>query len=440
MAICPMSLSDRPLIRLLTLCILYVAQGIPYGFVTVTFAAYLAEQGKSVEAIGTLTAMSTLPWTFKWLWGPLIDRFGIPSMGRRRPWILLAQLGMILTICAMAMIPEPQSKLFLLGWLVFLHNIFNSLQDVSVDALAVDLLRESERGRVNGFMYGSKYFGIFLGGAFLSRFVDTGLSLAFTIQIALLIAIMIFPLLLRERTGEKLLPWTKGTSQLKPSEALADNAFKLFGYLKKAFSLRATILTGVIGLFMFIAGGVLSPITKVLFIKDLGWERIQLTDIEGGYGVICGLAGAMIGGILADKFGPKRVATAGSIVLATLYATFGLSSPDSGILWFDWFDNSFVYSYILLSTWMESMISASLFAMCMTVSWPKIAATQFTAYMAILNLSTTTGLKLSGYLSENYSIPVIFMIVAAIQLLVIFIFPFIDVHQARRELDPASSD
>ena len=47
-----------------------------------------------------------------------------------------------------------------------------------------------------------------------------------------------------------------------------------------------------------------------------------------------------------------------------------------------------------------------------------------------LNLSTTTGLKLSGYLSENYSIPVIFMIVAAIQLLVIFIFPFIDVHQA----------
>ena len=127
-------------------------------------------------------------------------------------------------------------------------------------------------------------------------------------------------------------------------------------------------------------------------------------------------------------------------MLATLYATFGLSSPDSGVLWVNWFDNSFVYSYILLSTWMESMISASLFAMCMTVSWPKIAATQFTAYMAILNLSTTTGLKLSGYLSENYSIPVIFMIVATVQLLVIFIFPFIDVHQARRELDPASSD
>ena len=58
-----LNLTDRPLLRLLTLCILYVAQGIPYGFVTVTFVTYLAAQGKTVEAIGTLTAMATLPWT-----------------------------------------------------------------------------------------------------------------------------------------------------------------------------------------------------------------------------------------------------------------------------------------------------------------------------------------------------------------------------------------
>ena len=73
---------------------------------TITFVAYLAEQGKTVEAIGTLTAMSTLPWTFKWVWGPFIDRFGIPSMGRRRPWILAAQLGMTLSILGMS-VREP---------------------------------------------------------------------------------------------------------------------------------------------------------------------------------------------------------------------------------------------------------------------------------------------------------------------------------------------
>ena len=182
-----LNLTQNPLLRLITLCILYVAQGIPYGFVTITFASYLAERGETVAAIGAVTALSTLPWTFKWVWGPMIDRFGIPSMGRRRPWILLAQLGMTLTILSMAFVPEPATHLALIGGLVFVHNVFNSLQDVSVDALAVDLLRESERGRANGFMYGSKYIGTFLGGAFLSRMVvDDGLEVAFMIQVVII--------------------------------------------------------------------------------------------------------------------------------------------------------------------------------------------------------------------------------------------------------------
>jgi hypothetical protein len=83
---------------------------------------------------------------------------------------------------------------------------------------------------------------------------------------------------------------------------------------------------------------------------------------------------------------------------------------------------------------MGSMISASLFAMYMTVSWPRVAATQFTAYMAILNLSTVIGLKSSGFISDAFSLPIIFIGAGILQLIVISIFPFIDVHQARREL------
>ena len=60
-----LNLSERPLLRLLTLCILYVAQGIPYGFVTITLAAYLAESNATTGQIGGLLAMGTLPWTFK---------------------------------------------------------------------------------------------------------------------------------------------------------------------------------------------------------------------------------------------------------------------------------------------------------------------------------------------------------------------------------------
>ena len=432
----PVNLTDNPLIRLITLCILYVAQGIPYGFVTVTFVSYLSEKGETVAAIGTVTAMSTLPWTFKWVWGPIIDRWGIPAMGRRRPWILAAQCGMTLSILMMAFVPDPASNLVLIGWLVFTHNIFNSLQDVSVDALAVDLLRESERGRVNGFMYGSKFFGMFLGGAFLSQMVaEDGLGIAFVIQVCMLAGIMLFPLLLSERAGEKLLPWTRGSAQLLPNQQLAHNVRQLFAFLKRAFTLRSTILAGAVGLTMFIASGILSPISNVLFIQDLGWERVEFTNINGGYGVFLGLIGAIGGGFLADYFGPKRIATIGCIFLAISYTTFGLSSPESGIVpWFDWNTKPAMITYILFDTFASSMISASLFAMYMTVSWPRVAATQFTAYMAILNLSTVIGLKTSGVISETFSLPMIFVGAGLLQLAVIVIFPFIDVHQARRVL------
>ena len=436
-----MNLTDNPLVRLFTLCILYVAQGIPFGFVTITFAAYLVHLGENELAVGSLIAMSTLPWALKWVWGPMIDRWGASAMGRRRPWILIAQLGMILSIVAMACVPEPQTHLVLFGWLVFVHNVFNSLQDVSVDALAVDLLRESERGRVNGFMYGSKFIGTFLGGACLSWVVfDEGLRPAFILLISMLLVIMLVPLFLTERSGEKLFPWSKGSATLKASEQSSHNIFQLFGFLKRAFSLQSTLLAGLIGLTIFIAGGILAPIAKVLYIQKLHWEPTEYTNIDGGYGVFLGLAGAIVGGLLSDMFGPKRIATFGCVVLAISYASFGLASPEAGIIpWFDWHDKNVVIGYILVDTWMGSMISTSLFAMYMTVSWPKVAATQFTAYMAILNLSTTIGYKLSGVVSEAFTLPMIYVGAGILQLVVIGIFPLIDVHQARRVLGHDSS-
>ena len=451
-----MNLTDRPLLRLFTLCILYVAQGIPYGFVTVTLAAYLAEEGLSVGDIGFLLAMGTLPWTFKWVWGPMIDRFGIPSMGRRRPWILLAQVGMILSILAMAMIPlEPVAKSFwisipgfvlvevhytefqlaLLGWMVFTHNIFNSLQDVSVDALAVDLLREEERGRVSGFMYGAKVFGIFLGGAVFSRILSHGgLPTVFLCQSVLLCGILLFPLLLRERAGERLLPWTKGSVQLKATEQLADSVLVLFRRLGRAFSLRSTLLAAVIGFTMFIASGALGPVMQVLLLQDLGWDRVQLTDIDGGYGVFLGIAGAVCGGLLADTVGAKWVIGTGAVVLGLCYLSFAAMSPDMiGAGWFSWASTGAVTMYILASTFLGTLITTALFSMYMTVSWPVVAGTQFTAYMAILNLSTTTGQWLAGPI-ESIGIVTVFLIFGGFQIATVVLLPFINIHQTRQVL------
>mgnify|MGYP002007330784 CR=1 FL=1 len=89
------ALSEHRLIRIVVLCALYVAQGVPYGFLTVTLAAALVEGGLDAGEIGGIFALGTLPWAFKWVWGPFVDRFGNSRFGRRRPWILAAQAGTV---------------------------------------------------------------------------------------------------------------------------------------------------------------------------------------------------------------------------------------------------------------------------------------------------------------------------------------------------------
>ena len=69
---------------------------------TVALVAFLAEYGITVQQSGELIAMAILPWTFKLLWAPLIDTVNYPAMGRRRPWILFAQLMMAITLITMA--------------------------------------------------------------------------------------------------------------------------------------------------------------------------------------------------------------------------------------------------------------------------------------------------------------------------------------------------
>ena len=140
------SLGERKTLRLGVMSALYVAQGIPYGFVTVTLAAWVASRGASEGQVGDLAAFSMLPWAFKWLWAPLVDRFSHAHMGRRRPWILLAQGLLVVGAGLLAL--APSDDLGLLGWLVF--DISNSARTVALVGFALFAGQgESENRAIN---------------------------------------------------------------------------------------------------------------------------------------------------------------------------------------------------------------------------------------------------------------------------------------------------
>ncbi|MBI9016386.1 MAG: MFS transporter [Phycisphaerae bacterium] len=464
------NLSDNRLLRITTLCGLYVAQGIPFGFVIYTLTAYMAEKGLVENDIGNIVAWSTLPWAFKWIWGPIVDRFGIPSMGRRRPWIILAQIMMILTIGAMLLISDLDSNLKLICAMVFIHNIFNALQDVSVDALAVDILHEDERGKVNGYMYGAKYLGTMIGSSGLMLVIKhSNMAMALIVQIILLTAIMLLPLLLRERAGEKLMPWSKGKASPASSAQAFGSTLQMFKTLLKAFSLRSTILTAFLALFINFGIGILSVAGTVLMVQNLGWQKDQWVNLTGFWGSLIAVAGSILGGIIADKIGQRKTLAITGIIIGIIWITLSATTAH-------WPNKNYMIIVTLLETFLIAVMAVSFFSLAMGVSWPKVAATQFTAYMAIMNFSTTIGAKFAGIVktimldyfpytpnpdqvikpgelgydpnqvSNPFGIPDALMIYAGLyfcvgifQLLMLLVLPFIDPDQSRRLLDGKQS-
>ena len=111
--------------RIVLFAALYIAQGIPHGFIIVSLPAWLmADHGFTAAAVGHLRAVTLLPWSLKFLWIPLVETFTYRPMGRRRPWIMAAQLMMAASLLGMLGLGTPSMER-LIGLFV-LHNCFEA--------------------------------------------------------------------------------------------------------------------------------------------------------------------------------------------------------------------------------------------------------------------------------------------------------------------------
>ena len=148
---------------------MYFAQGIPYGLMNIAVPAWLASQGVGAGQIASFLAVIILPWALKLLSGPLMDRYQFLPMGRRRPWVLGAQLGMTLSFFSLVLIDNPAEQVGLLTLLGLFINVFAATQDVAVDGMAIDVTPVNEQGRLNGFMVFGKAIGWGMTSAWASR-------------------------------------------------------------------------------------------------------------------------------------------------------------------------------------------------------------------------------------------------------------------------------
>ena len=169
----------------------------------------------------------------------------------------------------------------------------------------------------------------------------------------------------------------------------------------------------------------LSVLMLVQLIERFGWSQERYSAVSGGVGVLLGLAASVAAGFLAGRVGPRRTAVVASLVLGAAWIAFGLASQR-------WNRTDVVFGLVAAETICLAATTVAFFSIFMRVASPAVAATQFTASMAIMNLATSAGAWLAGPIGATLDTPTAFLIAGGVQPLLALLVPVIKVSPGGR--------
>ena len=388
------ALKNSKWLRLFALAVLYAGQGLPIGIYQVALPAYMASLDMSAAEVGGFIAFVFMPWSFKLVAGPLMDKFAFLPMGRRRPWVLGAQLGLLLSFLLLFVLgPNPLTDYWQLAILGFVSNVFGALQDVAVDGMAIDLLEDEERAQGNAFMYGGQMTGISLAGSISSwAMMSSGLNLAAALMAICVTLILLVPLLLRERSGERLLPWSQGQASGSHSDEFAPSWLSLLTRVLKVLLLPMSLLLILIEGLSRVTSGLLVAVSPMLTVQELGWPQLDYANWVAVTGVIAAIAGVVFGPLI-DRIGAL-------IVLKWVVLFRVLTFVVMGFTVEYWPSGYVFHGFMLVNAVATQWVTVAIIALFMRLCAVSVAASQFAVYMALANVTYSMGSGLLALISD----------------------------------------
>jgi PAT family beta-lactamase induction signal transducer AmpG len=449
--------------RLAAFFLLYLSEGIPFGFTAVTMTAYLRRHGIGLEAIGVFAASLYAPWGFKWAWAPLVDLVRFERFGPSRAWIVFAQTMMILTL-GVVLFFDPASQLGLVTLLIVVHNVFSATQDIAIDALAVRVVPEKELGTANGFMFAAAYVGQAIGGSG-ALFVagKLGYDAAFLFMLGALAALLLFVSLpLREppaTAAERATARRRGRMTDADGEAGAGAAIdgsptqggppraaatvareavarvrhfvsELYqGFFRSGWGPLVGVVVALLPQGAVALGLALATTIPV----DLGMTEEEIAGLSLVTS-ICAAFGSIAGGWISDRVGHRKalgvwyaLTAVPTLALAWRMAPQGVASIDARF----YFVVAAAYSVTM------GLQYGTGNAVFMSLSSRAVAATQFTGYMALKNLALTYSNLWQGKVASVHGYSRTLAIDAVVALVPLALLPFLRPPTRRDRDSPA---
>lgn len=393
-----LALSESRWLRFGSFTAFYFAQGVPLGLLSGAVVPWLAANGASEGQVAAFTAWVGLPWALKLIAGPFMDRFTFLPMGFRRPWVLALQSGLVLSLLVLAAVGTGFEDGIKGGSLLALTvagaavNAFAATQDVAVDGMAIDVLPAGERGRANAFMgFGQRVGYAAFSALCASLLVHFGIAAAALVCAVAVAAILLLAGVLRERPGERRLPWTEGSAAARerPPPTILGNTWSVLRVLVLPMSLVAIAVEFVSRLSV----GMAHALFPVLAAQELGFASDRFSYFDS----VTALATATLAvcfGPAIDRFGAKRLLFLSLAAGAAAHFVAGLAP------WL-WQDAAGAMVFYCLQAVFGQFVFVAVIALFMNLCASRVAATQFAVYMALANLGRSAGAGLVALFGER---------------------------------------
>ena len=379
--------------KMAALLFLGFSSGLPFILTNDVLKAWLTVEKVDLTTIG-LFSLVALPYSFKWAWSPLIDRYIPPLLGRRRGWIFIMQIALLAAIAAMGL-HDPTTALRMLSINALLVAFFSATQDVAVDAYRTDVLDEHEMGAGAAVFVLGYRIALLVSGAFAFMLAD---RLSWPVVYVFMALLMLPGMIAAWRAPEPVL-------DDKPPQTLFDAVVLPF---RDFFQRAGPFMGAAVLLFivLFKLPDYLGASLRAPFLVQTGFSETEIGAIMGGIGLGATIFGALFGGAVVAKLGINR----------SLWI-FGLLQAASNLMYYFQslvgHDSNFLILTMVIENFCTGLVTAGFVAFLMSLCSIRFSATQYALLSSLMSASRDIVVAPFGGVAESVGWSTYFLITLA---------------------------
>jgi len=269
------------------------SSGLPLYLLLNLLPAWLRSEGVDLKSIG-LFALVQLPYTWKFLWAPLIDRYALPAFGRRRGWMLATQMLLLVTIPLFGE-QHPQQDLWSIAYLALVVALFSATQDIALDAFRREILPDNELGLGNAIHVNAYRISSLVPGALSLILADIlPWSTVYLVTALFMLPGIAMTLAVAEPALAKHGPRTLVEAAVEPFHE----------FITRSGWGQAILIVSFI--FLYKLGDSMATALATPFYLDMGFTKTEIGLIAKNAGLWMSVAGGLLGGLWMVKIGINR--------------------------------------------------------------------------------------------------------------------------------------